>query len=290
MIFFLLALSQEIDLEDLYNKATTLLVQFETEQESAFTLLIDLGKDTLDADTTIAFLVSNFDTKVGRARHRMKDIFKEIGEPAIKGIVNNIHYRGSDEEARSLKQSLWILGEIGSDKIIEPVSRFINDGQWQIRSGAFTALGKSKSRDARSVILQGLDDPIEVVRKSAYYALSQIASIDDLEYLFKGLGDDFYGVRYAAAQGLVNIGSAGSAVLLDQVGKNDKEDYYLLTILCQLDIPEEDIYGLIEYVEPEARFLIYDICQNEALLDRFLEIENNVLLRNFLIKKLQEKK
>ncbi|MGB3340949.1 MAG: HEAT repeat domain-containing protein [bacterium] len=287
MILLLFTLSQDIDFEGLYNKATTLLVQFQTEQESAFARLVSLGQDSVYADTTIAFLVSNFDTKIARERHRMKDIFKEIGEPAIDNIVENIEYRGSDQEARSLKQTLWILGEIGSEKIVEPVARFIDDVDWQIRSSAYTALGKSKSRKALSFILKGLGDPVEVVRKSAYYALSQIATVDDLDHLLKGLDDDFYGVRYAAMQGLVNIGPEISAVLIVQVGKHDRRDYYILEILRQIEIPEQELFNLTELVRPQTRLLIYEMCQYDAVLSRFVENENNIFLRNYLLEKMK---
>ncbi len=288
MILLLFALSQDIDFEDLYGIATTSLVQFQAEQESAFALLVELGKDSLDADTTIAFLVSKFDTKGARERHRMKDIFKKIGESAIDDIVSNITYRGSDEESRSLKQSLWVLGEIGSDKIVEPVSQFIDDEQWQIRSGAFTALGKAKSRKALLFIVQGLNDSIQVVRKSAYYALSQIATTDDLDYLIEGLDDSYYGVRYAAVQGLVNIGQAASKPLIGLIGKNTLKDYYILKILCQLDITEEQLFSFVKQVGPETRLLIYEIWQDKKSLTRFLEIENNVFLSNFLLEKTTE--
>jgi len=290
MIFFLLALNQNIDLDDLYNEATTLLVQFQTEQESAFARLVALGQDSVFADTTIAFLVAHFDTKIARERHRMKDILKEIGEPAIDGIVDKIEYRGSDQELRSLKQSLWVLGEIGSDKIIEPVSHFIDDEDWQIRSNVYTALGKTKSRKALSFILQGLIDPIEVVRKSAYYALSAIATIDETDQLLNGLGDDHYGVRYAAMQGLVNIGSGISAVLLNKVGEHDMKDYYILSVLCQLEIPEQELINLVKRVKPQARILIYEMCQDHAVLSILKEEENNVFLRNFLLEKMEKTK
>jgi HEAT repeat protein len=290
MIFFLLALNQNIDFNELYNEATTLLVQFQTEQESAFARLVALGQDSVFADTTIAFLVAHFDTKIARERHRMKDILKEIGEPAIDGIVDNIEFRGSDQESRSLKQSLWVLGEIGSDKIIEPVTHFIDDEDWQIRSSVYTALGKTKSRKALSFILQGLTDSIEVVRKSAYYALSEIATIDETDPLLNGLGDEYYGVRYAAMQGLVNIGPEISAVLLNRVGEHDMEDYYILGILCQLGIPEQELINLAKRVTPQARILIYEMCQDHALLSIFKEEENNVFLRNFLLEKMEKTK
>ena len=288
MILLLFALSQNIDFEDLYGKATTSLVQFQVEQESAFALLVDLGKDTLDADTTIAFLVAKFDTKGARERHRMKDIFREIGEPAISGIVRNVTYRGSDEESRSLKQSLWVLGEIGSEKIVDPVSQFINDEQWQIRSGALTALGKAKSRKALPFIVQGLNDSIQVVRKSAYYALSQIATLDDFEYLIGGLDDSYYAVRYAAVKGLVDIGQTISETLVELIGESTLKDYYILKILGQLDIPEEQMLSLVEQVSPETRVLIYETWQDKEFLKGFVETEKNVFLLNFLLEKIAE--
>ena len=94
-IFLLFIINQEIDFEDLFNRATTSLVQFQVVKDSAFEKLIEMGQDSLFADTTIDFLVSKFDTKSARERHTLKDILKKIGSPAIKGIVKKLDYRGN---------------------------------------------------------------------------------------------------------------------------------------------------------------------------------------------------
>jgi hypothetical protein len=281
IILFLIAIGQEIDFEDLYAKAATSLVQFQAEKEAAFAVLVELGTDSLYADTLIAFLVSKFDTKIARERHCLKDILKKIGEPAIRDIVRNLKYRGEDEEARSLKQSLWVLGEIGGDSIVDAVADFIGDEQWQVRSSAFTALGKSVSTKARPYILRGLTDSIQVVRKSAYYALSQIAAESDIDLFVEGLDDEFYGVRQVATQGLENIGAACTSPLIGQLGANTLMDYYIIKALSRIS----DITEYIDFVlktDPGARLCFYETVQDEQLIPRLIELENDVFLRNFL--------
>lgn len=290
-IFLLFIINQEIDFEDLFNRATTSLVQFQIVKDSAFEKLIEMGQDSLFADTTIDFLVSKFDTKSARERHTLKDILKKIGSPAIKGIVKKLDYRGKDRTSRSLAQSLWVLGEIGSEEIVEPVALFIDDEQWQIRSGAYTALGKPKSIQALPYILKGLNDSIPIVRKSAYYALSQIATADEIDYLIDGLDDEFYGVRFAAVEGLVNIGEMVFEPLMDIITKEPQKEYFVFKALSQLDInvqAKAQIHKCLSEKETQIRFLIYEGCENKNLLKTFIELEDNKLLRNYIIEKISE--
>lgn len=289
MILLLFIINQDIDFEDLYNKATTLLVQFQTEKDSAFEILVELGQDTLYADTVIDFLVSKFDTKSAIERHRMKDIFKKISTPAINGIVKKIDYRGKDEESRHLKQSLWVLGEISSDEIVEPVARFIKDEQWQIRSGAYTALGKSESKNALPYIIQGIDDSISIVRKSAYYALSRLATEHEILYLICGLDDEFYGVRYAAVAGLLNIGEKAFSPLVEKIGENSLKDYFIFKTLLQFDIDRSEKKKILKYLddkEAPIRLLIYEGFEGKFILKSFIKLEHNELLKNYIIKKI----
>lgn len=288
MIFILFVFSQAIDLGDLYYTATTLLVQFSAEKDSAFNRLIELSRDTTHADTTMNFLISHFDSKVARERHTLKNIFKEIGQPAIKRIVEKIDYRGSDDESRSLKQSLWVLGEIGGDSIVPAVARFINDRQWQVRSGVCTALGKSQSRKAVPYLLEALDDSVSLVRKSAYYGLSQLASVDEISYLIEGLGDEFFGVRYAAVDGLIRIGEAAVGPLVDAIGQNRLKDYFIFKVLFQLNGGEDEGLQYVRRTGPVIRQTIYEACEDTVILNRFLESEKNELLKNYLIKRLSD--
>jgi len=286
MIILLFILSQDINFEDLCNKATTSLVKFKVDKDSAFNKLIELGKDSVYADTTINFLVSKFDTKSALERHTLKDIFKKIGESTIRGIVEKIDYRGSDDEDRSLKQSLWVLGEIGGEKIVEPAARFINDEKWQIRSNAYTALGKSKSQNALNSVLQGLNDPIPIVRKSAYFALSQIASENEISYLVQGLDDVFYGVRYAAVDGLVSVGEKALDTLISMIGHSGLKDYGIFAVLLQFDIENDRMLKFVKHKEPSIRLLLYEGLDDKIILKMCLEFEGNSFLKNYLSKKL----
>jgi len=288
MIFLLIIFNQAIDFEKLYYTATTLLVQFNAEKDSAFDRLIELAQDITYSDTTINFLVSHFDTKVARERHALKNLLKEIGQPAIKGIVEKIDYRGSDEESRSLRQSLWVLGEIGGDSIVEAVARFIKDEQWQVRSAAYTALGKSQSKDALSFLLEGLGDSISLVRKSAYYALSQLASENEIPYLIQGLGDGFFGVRYAAVDGLLRIGDGATNPLVEAIGESRLRDYFIFKVLFHLSGERDEMLELTRHRDPAVRQVIYEGLEDTIILNRCLESEENELLKNYLIERLAD--
>jgi HEAT repeat protein len=289
MIFLLFIIQQPIDFEDLFSKATTSLVQFTTVKDTAFERIVEIGQDTLSRDTIVDFLVSKFDTKSARERHTLKDIFIKIGSSAITGIVRNLDYRGSDRESRSLSQSLWVLGEIGNEEIIDHVARFIDDEQWHIRSGAYTALGKTKSAKALPYILKGLNDSVAVVRKSAYYALSHIATGNEIAVLIDGLDDEFYGVRNAAVKGLLHVGNEACEALMHTVTHNTEEDYFIAQILSRFSecaITQEQIIHYTREKNAPARLAIYKECHDKNLLILFLESENNRLLRSFITKKI----
>lgn len=288
MIILLVIFNQAIDLDNLYHTATTLLVQFSAVRDSAYNRLIELAQDTAYSDTTIDFLVSHFDTKLARERHVLKNLLKEIGQPAIKGIVRRIDYRGSDTESRSLKQSLWVLGEIGGDSIVEAVACFIKDEQWQVRSAAYTALGKSQSKDALSFLIEGLDDSIAPVRKSAYYALGQLASEHEISYLIQGLGDRFFGVRYAAVEGLLHIGEPAINPLMMAIGESRLRDYFIFRVLCCLNGKSEDMLEFIWHHDPAVRQVVYEGLKDATALKRCLDFEKNELLKNYLTERLSE--
>ena len=288
-IILLLIIHQDIDFEDLYNKATTSLVQFQAVKDSAVEEFIRLGKDSLFSDIITDFLVSKFDTKSAMEQHTLKNILKELGDRSIEGIVKKINYRGSDETARCLAQSLWILGEIGSEAIIEPTASFIHDEKWQIRSAAYTALGKVKTPLVLPYALQGLDDSISVVRKSAYYALAQIATPNEISYLIAGLGDQFYGVRYTAYEGLLRIGDQAWLPLVQALGDGSLTNYFILKALVQLDPNDKAKKDLLKFLDKSAvpiRLLIYEGIQDRKSLRFFLKSEQDALLRNYLNKKI----
>jgi HEAT repeat protein len=289
MIFIFFLLCQDIDFENLYDTASTSLVMFQAEKDSAFSRLVELGKDTLLADTTIAFLVSKFDTKSAVERHTLKNILKKIGKSAIKGIVKRIDVRGSDEESRSLSQSLWVLGEIGSEDVVEPASHFIADHQWRIRSKAYTTLGKSESEKALPYIIRGLNDTVSVVRKSAYYALGNIATQMEIPLLIKGLDDEFYGVRYAASKGLTEIGEEVISPLLELIGEDRQRDFFIFKVVSQLKFEDKEGKILMEHIEekdPTIRLLIYEEIDDIGILKTFLGSEKNEFLKNYILKKL----
>jgi HEAT repeat protein len=277
LIFFILC-DFDLDLEHLYDQATTRLVNFQTIKDSAMHEFVLLAADSVYRETTMLFLLSKFDTESSVERHTLKDILTEIGDPAVDLIVSKLDYRGSDGEARSLKQSLWVLGEIGSAQIVEPIARFIHDEDWAVRSGAYTALGKSGSPEAIVHVLEGLADSVALVRKSAFYTLSEIATERELPHLMRGLSDDFYGVRYAALSGIRRLKVQVSA----PVGLTDRDrtDYFLVASLDSAGMA----YLFNEYtrsLSPAVRKSMYDVLA-ESLLERALSKESHPLLKEYL--------
>ncbi len=285
MIALLLAsLVCGMDFELLYDRATTGLVNYQALKDSAVAAFVALGKDSSTSDTALSFLVSKFDTKSSVERHTLKNILTEIGDVAIKEIALHIDYRGSDEEARALKQSLWVLGEIGGEQVVSCVVRFINDAEWSVRSGAFTALGKSGSYRALPHLCEGLSDTVALVRKSAYHGLAEIATEREVAYLTDGLYDPFYGVRYAALSGLRRVGCGLSC--LGHLEIDDLKDYFSLSLRTASDtIPGFD--DLIRSTPPSVRKAVYGRLSKEEMLIA-LKKEDYPLLIKYLQKRIAE--
>jgi HEAT repeat protein len=284
LIFFVLC-DIEVDLERLYDQATTRLVSFQTVKDSAMEKFVTLGTNPASSDTTIKFLLSKFDTKSSVARHTLKDILKEIGIPAVKWIVHDLGYRGSDEEARSLKQSLWVLGEIGDSQIIESVARFIHDKSWSVRSSAYTALGKSNSDKAIDYLLDGLDDTVSLVRKSAFHALSALAAERELPHLLRGLSDIFYGVRYAALSGVRRIKAQVNVPLELPIDEYFNDCFVIATLdSVQIEYVFNEHYAS---VSPAARKVMYDMLTLNLLEDA-LSKETHPLLKKYINKRINE--
>lgn len=278
IVLVLISVMGDLDLQALYDKATTGLVNFQSVKDSAVVQFVKLGSDSLTTDTIVAFLVSKFDTKSSIERHALKNMLKDIGEIAIPGIVAGIGYRGSDTEARALKQSLWVLGEIGGVDIIEPAIRYINDQDWAIRSAAFTTLGKSGSYAAMPDICRGLDDKVALVRKSAFHAMSVIATEREVAHLVRGLGDPFYGVRYAALSGLRRIGA--KVFHPEKLRRDVIGDYFLMCTRTE-DSMTSELDELIVSLPPAVRKAAYATLSKQEMMS-MLQKETHPLLVKYL--------
>ncbi|MEO0225729.1 MAG: HEAT repeat domain-containing protein, partial [candidate division WOR-3 bacterium] len=171
-----ISVANRINFDSLYDYANTLLVKFNNEKDSARKVFINSGAEGIN------YLVRKFDTKHAAEMSTLEEILKRMGRPAIEGILENINYRGTDEEARSLRLSLRIISEIFKfdstlvgDDIVSRIEKFIYDQDWRVRGGVATALGYSKSRKALPHLLVLIKDTINVVRKSAAFGIKNIA-------------------------------------------------------------------------------------------------------------------
>ncbi|UCD05732.1 MAG: HEAT repeat domain-containing protein [candidate division WOR-3 bacterium] len=284
VVFLIVVLLCESDLEVLYEQATTRLVSYRAVKDSAVALFVELGRDSSTSDSTVDFLVSKFDTKSSVQRHTLKNILVEIGDKAIDRIAAHVDYRGSEMEARALKQSLWVLGEIGGERIVDPAAGFIRDTEWSVRSGAFTALGKSGSSRALPYVREGLSDTVALVRKSAFHSLAQIATEGDVAYLIDGLDDPFYGVRYAALSGLRKSGCGWSYLI--HAGIDDLNDFFYMSLKTECDT----LHGfadLIRSMPPSVRKAAYSNFSQEEMRAA-LATELHPLLINYLIKRIAQ--
>jgi HEAT repeat protein len=272
-----------LDLEHLYDLATTRLVSFQAVKDSAMQEFVSLASDSQKQETTVVFLLSKFDTKSAVERHTLKNIFKLIGEPAIPLIVKELDYRGSDRESRSLKQSLWVLGEIGTAQIVEPVTQYIHDEQWSVRSGAYTALGKSRSVAAIDHVMEGLDDSVTLVRKSAYHALSELATEQQLPHLLRGLSDPFYGVRYASLSGVRRL------ELQERMPESLDDEASCYFAIAALDSSEvlRVFNERAGSAPPAVRKVMYGLLGASGL-EQALRNETHPLLRAYLKQRIQE--
>ncbi len=170
-------------------------------------------------------LVEKMKTEDAREMQTLEDVFKLIGHPAVQNLVTALN---SDNKYRR-RLSARILGEMGDSSAVDGLLRYVNDGDFRMRSGVISALGKIGDKAAVPWTRAALGDQDYLVRTSAAIALGNMKDSSTTLSLIEALSDPYYGVRYSAAASLANIGKAASQSVLFHLSEpSDTLAFYLL--------------------------------------------------------------
>jgi len=165
-----------------------------------------------DPVSSIAYLRSVLDTRDARERHTIKDILKEIGDPAVPMLSAAVLEDG--EAARA--EASWILGIIGSPVAFDPLLELSHDETWKLRSSALNAIGKLKDLtgedkehlEVRVAEVAADPDEVFIVKKDAMYAAGKQQLCGTLDYMLETLEHDHYSARFAAAEAIRDLSAA----------------------------------------------------------------------------------
>lgn len=165
----------------------------------------------------------------------MKWLAKKLKEEARPYLSEGLR---SDVDT-IIKNSLWLVGEIGDSLLVDSVLGLADHKDFRIRSQAIRTIGKIGDSTVTKVLLNHVDDKVEIVRIKVCEALGGIRderSVDDLADL---LLDEFFTVRYAAVNALTKIGRPSVKPLIKRI---KSEPYLVIEVLGNvgMDLDDED--------------------------------------------------
>ena len=102
------------------------------------------------------------------------DALEYIGKDAIKSLINDLERYDPWHMYRNI---ISILAEIGNRSIIQSISRFINHANPEVRRETVKALGRIRTSESVSLLVEGLKDRDDQVVRECCLALGRIGDI-----------------------------------------------------------------------------------------------------------------
>ncbi len=134
---------------------------------------IGQGFGRSDFDTAFSMLDTDDQDVFERAVYKME----QMGEAATNRLVDIMEDGDSTDKQRM--DAIYVTGRMGKEalgKAEVPVMNFLLDNNPDLRAVSASALGKMKSKNSVSRLINLLDDEDEWVRKSAKKALENIGT------------------------------------------------------------------------------------------------------------------
>ncbi|MBI5265983.1 MAG: HEAT repeat domain-containing protein [candidate division Zixibacteria bacterium] len=184
--------------ETLFVRATTGEIKYQN--------LVKPAKDSIAAmgAEAVPFLIDKCDTKSARERVAIIEMLKQIGRPAVPGLVKGLRRTNG----LVVERVCMALAEIADSSSVPGLLTVTGHSRWQVREQAVGALGKCKDHRADSAVAAALVDTIGQVRKSAAVASGQLNLNPLVPQLVHLLADDFYGARMCALETLLGLDTA----------------------------------------------------------------------------------
>ena len=124
--------------------------------------------------------------------------------PDFDELVRTLQDTGGVSYRR--RNAATALGELGEERVLQPLLGALADGDKYVRRAAIQALGKLGDRSAVSALIDKLEDEDNETRSEAVKALGEIGDPAAAPALQTALKDSSYGVYTAAQRALEQIG------------------------------------------------------------------------------------
>ncbi|HNW91497.1 MAG TPA: HEAT repeat domain-containing protein [bacterium] len=208
-------------------------------------------------------------------RLNLIDLLARIkARPALATLVAML-----PREQNSLRIAvIHALGEIGSERAVEAISRFSEDGEWLVRVNVALALGKIACADAYPVLVPLANDPHPWVRFNAVEAIRKLKGINATDLFLDRTADPDEKVRATAVAGLGIVATREhfdiiSRLLEDPDDRVRANTVEALAFMTGRAINEHQLkqalFGLLadqhHRVRANAALALYPVCKDDVV-------------------------
>lgn len=205
---------------ELLKNASSYLEEDEKLRQESVAKLVEIGAPA------VPYLCSRLDTDNIMEIIALTNALSKIGEPAVEELHKGLKLES--EKARDL--AMKILASIGSEKSVPVFKEALNSDKWVMRANAAAGLGKSKTKEARELLLGMLKNTDDDVRLRALLALADIADDEIYARTIDMLDDPSFMVRFGASEILSERGEASIPMLEKKLHSSEKLITRLLII------------------------------------------------------------
>jgi HEAT repeat protein len=232
---------------ELLKNASSYLEEDEKLRQDSVAKLIEIGAPV------VPYLCSRLDTDNIMEIIAITNTLSKIGEPAVEELHKGLKLES--EKARDL--AMKILALIGSEKSVPVFKEALKDKSWVWRANAAAGLGKSKTKEARELLLDMLKDPDDDVRLRALLSLADMPDDEIYKRTVDMLDDPSFMVRFGASEILGDRGDASVLMLEKKLAATN----ILITRLLVIET-------LGNTMSKNAAKIIEPLLSNENVLER----------------------
>ncbi|RXE55672.1 hypothetical protein ABH15_05370 [Methanoculleus taiwanensis] len=131
-----------------------------------------LALGSIGGESTIEALIRTLDDASPHVRHRVIGALDEIGSPAIPYLIRGFN-ACTPTSCQSIAEAFGGIGR----PAVEPLTRALRDGRWEVRAGAAASLGEIGDPTGVDALIESLDDERPEVAAAARNALKQMKKL-----------------------------------------------------------------------------------------------------------------
>jgi HEAT repeat protein len=226
--------------DSLWIRAASGDIKFKDQVEPCKKAIVEMGTNAIPQ------MLTKLNTRDAREIQTVIDIFKGIGESAVKPL--SAYVNNSDSFSR--RASIRCLEEIKSPSAVNPLLAVVNHEDYRTRAAAVSALGSIGDVQADEAVMRALTDKNELVATAGAIACGKIKTGINIHLLIGALLHPYYGVRYGAAKALAAIGEPAVEPLIAHLDTfpNSKGADYIIWALGQIGSPSasEALVGALQ--------------------------------------------